>query len=230
MLHAGHCNKSVSKLFCEVLIAFEGIDGSGKTTQAIELSKRLEAEGIPNEVVREPGGTRLGEGVRELLLHRSDLKISPVAEFLLFSASRAQLVEEKVNPMLRAGKTVILDRYFYSSIAYQGFGRGIPIDEIEAVSWFATGGLLPDVVFLVELDLETAMRRRENAGRRADRMEEAEVNFFKEVISGFKECARHDPTRFIVVDGKAPIGKVSERIHGNVLNRIKNLAEERNAP
>lgn len=213
-----------------MLIAFEGIDGSGKTTQAMELSKRLEEEGVPNEVVREPGGTRLGEGVRELLLHRSDLRISPVAEFLLFSASRAQLIEEKVTPMLRAGKTVILDRYFYSSIAYQGFGRGISIDEIESVSRFATGGLLPDIVFLVELNLDTAMKRREDAGRRADRMEDAEVRFFKDVISGFKECARRDPGRFVIVDGNAPIGKVSERIHNYVTNRIKNLAEERNAP
>ncbi len=213
-----------------MLIAFEGIDGSGKTTQAIELSRRLEEEGVPNEVVREPGGTRLGEGVRELLLHRSDLKISPLAEFLLFSASRAQLIEEKVTPMLRAGKTVILDRYFYSSVAYQGFGRRIPIDDIESVSRFATGGLLPDVVFLVELDLDTAMKRREDAGRRADRMEESEVRFFEDVISGFKECARRDPGRFVIIDGSAPVVKISERIYNHVASRIKNLAEERNAP
>ncbi len=213
-----------------MLIAFEGIDGSGKTTQAMELSKRLEEEGIPNEVVRDPGGTRLGEGVRELLLHRSDLIIRPLAEFLLFSASRAQLIEEKVTPMIQAGKTVILDRYFYSSIAYQGFGRHIPIDEIESVSRFATGGLLPDIVFLVELDLDTAMKRREDAGRQADRMEDAEIRFFKDVISGFKECARRDPGRFVIVDGSAPIVNISERIYNDVTNRIKNLAEERNAP
>ncbi len=213
-----------------VLVAFEGIDGSGKTTQAEQLSNRLTQEGFPSEVVREPGGTSLGEGVRHILLHRTDLHIDPVAEFLLFSASRAQLIKEKVLPMLDEGKTVILDRYFYSSIAYQGFGRGIPIERIEDVSKFATGGLLPDIVFLVQLDLETALKRRETAGRRADRMEEAEVKFFREVIRGFDECAMRDPGRFVLIDGNDPVDVISAKIYDDVLNRIKNLAEERNAP
>ncbi len=213
-----------------MLIAFEGIDGSGKTTQAEILSRRLSAEGIGNEVVREPGGTKLGEGVRELLLHRTDLKINPVAEFLLFSASRAQLIRERVAPALKAGKSVILDRYFYSSVAYQGFGRGIPTSEIESVSQFATGGRLPDVVFLVRLDLETALRRRRLAGRQADRMEDAEVEFFKRVIRGFEECARKDPDRFITIDGTLAAESVSERIFNDVMSRIKNVAEDGNAP
>ncbi len=213
-----------------MLIAFEGIDGSGKTTQAELLSDRLNREGIPTELVREPGGTRLGEGVRELLLHRSDLRINPVTEFLLFSASRAQLVREKVSPLLQGGKTVILDRYFYSSIAYQGFGRGIPVPDVEMVSRFATGGLLPEVVFLVEIDIETALKRRELAGRQADRMEGAELEFFQKVIRGFAECARREPGRFVLVDGKVPVEKTAEEIFGNVMNRLKNVAEERNAP
>lgn len=213
-----------------MLIAFEGIDGSGKTTQAILLSKRLEAEGIENVVMREPGGTKLGEGVRDLLLHRTDLKINPVAEFLLFSASRAQLIVEKVNPELESGKTVILDRYFYSSIAYQGFGRGIPIADVESVSRFATGRRLPDVVFLVQLGLDAALKRRESAGRRADRMERAEIEFFNNVIEGFEECAKKDPKRFITVDGMQPVETISDKIFNDVMFRIKNLAEERNAP
>ncbi len=213
-----------------MLIAFEGIDGSGKTTQAELLSSRLTREGILNEVVREPGGTKLGEGVRELLLHRSDLKIDPVAEFLLFSASRAQLVREKIIPLLDARKTVILDRYFYSSVAYQGFGRGIPVKDIERVSRFATHDLLPDVVFLVELDLDTASRRRELEGRRADRMEHAELEFFRKVIAGFSECAKKEPNRFVLVDGRASIQSMSEMIFGEVIERIKNVAKERNAP
>ncbi len=213
-----------------MLITFEGIDGSGKTTQAELLSRRLAQEGITSEVVREPGGTKLGEGVRELLLHRTDLHINPVAEFLLFSASRAQLVTEKVLPALKDGKTVILDRYFYSSIAYQGFGRGIPTRDIETISRFATGGLLPEVVFLVELDLETALERRRLAGRTNDRMEGAELEFFRGVIKGFSECAKNEPKRFVIVDGTEPPEKISDLIFEETIGRIKKVAEERNAP
>jgi len=148
-----------------VLIAFEEIDRSGKTTQVEFLSRRLTEREIPNEILREPGGTALGEGVWELLLHRSDLKISPLAKFLLFSASRAQLVSEMVIPLLESGKVVILDRYFYSSIAYQGFRRGIPIQHIETVSHVATQNLMPDVIFLMKLDIDIAIKRRLDARR-----------------------------------------------------------------
>ncbi len=217
-------------VFLEVLIAFEGIDGSGKTTQAELLSKRLLEEGLPNEILREPGGTTLGEGVRELLLHRADLKINPVTEFLLFSASRAQLVREKVIPGLEQGRIVILDRYFYSSIAYQGFGRGVPTGDIESVSRFATQELTPDIVFLVDLDIDTAIKRRATAGRTADRMENAEIEFFQNAIRGFSYCARKEPNRFVVVDGKEPIERISDKIFGVVMCRIKKVAEEGNAP
>ena len=213
-----------------MLIAFEGIDGSGKTTQAELLSKRLREKGFPNEVVREPGGTKLGEGVRELLLHRTDMKIDPVTEFLLFSASRAQLISERAIPLLDSGNIVILDRYYYSSIAYQGFGRGIPVKDVESVSRFATHEIVPDVVFLVKLDVETALQRRLLAGRSADRMEDAEVKFFEKIIEGFSYCARKEPKRFVIVDGKDSVQSMSDKILDEVLYRIKKVAEERNAP
>ncbi len=210
-----------------MLIAFEGIDGSGKTTQAGLLSKRLANESIPNEILREPGGTTLGEGVRELLLHRTDLKINPITEFLLFSANRAQLVREKIIPMLESGKVVILDRYFYSSIAYQGFGRGIPVQQIEMISHLATKGIIPDVIFLVDLDIETAFKRRWLARHSADRMEDAEVKFFEKVIDGFDYCAKKEPDRFVIVDGKSSVDDMSDKIFVEVMRRIKKLAEER---
>ncbi|MCL5268558.1 MAG: dTMP kinase [Bacteroidetes bacterium] len=213
-----------------MLIAFEGIDGSGKTTQAELLSKRLAGEGIDNEVLREPGGTKLGEGVRELLLHRTDLKINPATEFLLFSASRAQLVREKIIPLLEQDKIVILDRYFYSSIAYQGFGRGIPIEEIETVSKFATQNVVPDIVFLVDLNIETALQRRMAAGRGADRMENSEVRFFESAIGGFSYCAKKEPSRFVIVDGREPAQRISDKVFDVVMCRIKKVAEEGNAP
>ena len=216
------------KLFYRMLIAFEGIDGSGKTTQAELLSKRLNGEGISNVILREPGGTPLGEGVRELLLHRSDLKVSPIAEFLLFSASRSQLTHEKILPALRGGKAVIIDRYFYSSIAYQGFGRGIPVSEIKTVNHFATQNVIPDVVFLFTLDLKTAFERMASSGRAADRMEKGESEFFHRVIDGFAYCAKEEPDKFVTVDGRESIDNLSEKIFQNVMNRIKRV--KTNAP
>ncbi|MFZ1081970.1 MAG: dTMP kinase [Candidatus Kryptoniota bacterium] len=212
-----------------MLIAFEGIDGSGKTTQAELLSRRLANENIPNEILREPGGTPLGEGVRELLLHRTDLKINPVTEFFLFSASRAQLVREKIIPILESGKVVILDRYFYSSIAYQGFGRGIPVQQIEMVSHLATKALIPDVIFLVELDTKTALKRRLLARRSADRMEDAEVKFFEKVSEGFTYCAKKEPDRFVIVNGNGSVNDMADKIFFEVMRKIKKSAEERDA-
>lgn len=206
-----------------MLIAFEGIDGSGKTTQVELLSKRLTDKNISNEILREPGGTTLGEGIRETLLHRSDLKINPMSEFLLFSASRAQLVSEKVLPLLASGKVVILDRYFYSSIAYQGFGRGIPIQQIETVSHVATQNLLPDVIFLIELDIETALKRRTLSRLASDRMEDAEIKFFKKVVDGFGYCAKKEPDRFVMVNGTTSINKMSDKIFNEVLYRMEKL-------
>ncbi len=213
-----------------MLIAFEGIDGSGKTTQAELLSKRLSENGLRNVILREPGGTRLGEGVRDLLLHRTDLRINPAAEFLLFSASRAQLIREKVVPLLEQDTLVILDRYYYSSIAYQGFGREIPIEDIETVSRFATQNLAPDIVFLVNLEIEAALRRRLEAGRGADRMENTERKFFENVIQGFSFCAEKEPDRFVIVDGNEPERRISDRVFDVVMSRIKKAPEERNAP
>ncbi len=211
-----------------MLIAFEGIDGSGKTTQAEILSKRLDRSGVSNAILREPGGTALGEGIREILLHRSDLKINPITEFLLFSASRAQLTHEKLLPLLESDRVVIIDRYFYSSIAYQGFGRGIPVEEIKRVNHFATQNVIPDVVFLFKLDIETALERRSLSGRAADRMEKGELEFFQRVIDGFAYCANEEPNRFVTVDGRESTESLSETIFQNVMNRIKKV--KRNAP
>ena len=212
-----------------MLIAFEGIDGSGKTTQAEMLSDRLTGLSIRNTLVREPGGTQLGEGVRELLLHRTDLRIHPVTEFFLFTASRSQLVREKVIPLLKDGSTVILDRYFYSSIAYQGFGRGLPVDRVEAVSEFAIQDVLPDLVFVVKVDPEDALKRRLLSGRGSDRMEDSELQFFRRVSDGFKYCADREPNRFVVVDGADNVEKISNKIFDIVMSKMRKVMEERNA-
>ncbi len=212
-----------------MLIVFEGIDGSGKTTQAELLSKRLEKEGVLNEILREPGGTRVGEGIRDLLLHRKDLEIDPVTEFLLFSASRAQLVREKILRLAGLGRLVILDRYFYSSIAYQSFGRGLSVDDVETISKFATEEMAPDIVFLVMVDAKTAAARMRNGRRSADRMEDVNIDFLQRVSDGFLYCARKEPRRFVIVDGEEPADVISDGIFGQVMKRIRQVTEEKNA-
>lgn len=203
-----------------MLIAFEGIDGSGKTTQAELLVTNLKMSGMQAVLLREPGATSLGERIREILLHGKDLNIMPVTEFLLFSASRAQLVHEKLNSLLIEERVVILDRYFYSSIAYQGFGRGIAIDDIEKVSYFATNGILPDVVFLLDLDIERAAERRLKSGKFADRMESAQGDFYRKVLEGFRYCAEKEPDRFVVVDASADKDSIARGILDEVLRRM----------
>jgi len=186
----------------------------------------MDKEGIRNIVFREPGGTTLGERVRDILLHHSDLEISPIAEYLLFSASRSQLVVERVLPMLDSDFVVIIDRYFYSSIAYQGFGRGIPVSKIEYVNHFATQNVIPDVIFLIQLDIATALERRVKSGRGTDRMEKGEIDFFRKVIEGFDYCAKEEPNRFVIVDGKESPDDLSEQIFQNVMKRIEKVKKD----
>lgn len=203
-----------------MLIAFEGIDGSGKTTQAELLMTNLQQLGIESVLLREPGATPLGEKIRDILLHGEDLNIKPVTEFLLFSASRSQLVYERLEDLLHAEKVVILDRYFYSSIAYQGFGRGIAVDEIENISRFATNGILPDVIFLLELDIALATERRLKSGKFTDRMESAQGDFYRKVLQGFRYCAQKDADRFVIIDGNKEKDTIAKVIFEEVLRRM----------
>ncbi|MCB1224800.1 MAG: dTMP kinase, partial [Verrucomicrobiales bacterium] len=140
-----------------MLISFEGTEGCGKSTQLALLRARLEASGRPVELLREPGGTRLGEKIRHLLQHDDELEnLNPEAELLLFAASRAQLVRERILPLLRAGTTVLLDRFLDSTTVYQGHARGLPLDAVAAINAFAVGGTLPDLTFLLDMDATAA--------------------------------------------------------------------------
>ena len=137
-----------------VFIAFEGPEGAGKSTQLRQLQKRLEAAGLEPIITKEPGGTPLGERVRELVLLEPDLDISPTSEFLLYSASRAQLVKDVIDPAVNAGKLVLCDRFTGASVAYQGYGRGLPLEFIHTVTAQATGGLEPDLTLLFDIEPE----------------------------------------------------------------------------
>jgi dTMP kinase len=197
------------------LIAFEGGEGSGKSTQARILAQRIGALHT-----FEPGDTPLGVGVRELLLDRAALEISPRAEALLMAADRAQHVDEVLRPALAAGRTVVTDRYIPSSVAYQGYGRQLDPAEIAELSAWATEGLLPDLVVLLEVPLSVSQER---TGGARDRLEAAGRDFHRRVHDGFLQQAIHDPDRFAVVDGTQPVEAVTQAVWDIVAIRFPDL-------
>ena len=192
-------------------IALEGGEACGKSTQATRLAARLDAV-----LTREPGGTHLGERVRALLLD-PDEAVDARAEALLMAAARAQHVAELIQPALDAGRHVVTDRFTASSLAYQGFGRGLPIDEVRALSRFATGGLEPDLYVLLDVPLEVAAARR---SREHDRLEAAGEAFHQRVRDGFRSLAADEPERWVVLDGTASVDEVEKAVWARVTAMI----------
>ena len=204
-----------------MFITFEGIDGSGKSTQIARTEAWLRGRGYDVLVSREPGGSELGEAIRDILLDPKWQAMVGKAEFFLSSASRAQLVEEIVRPHLAKPKAVvILDRYDDSSTAYQGGGREIGISTVETVNRFATGGLVPDVTFILDLDWETSCERRAKAGTPSDRLEMNARDFFDRVREAYHTlCARH-PERMVLLDASQPAEVVFGRIQRELEARL----------
>jgi dTMP kinase len=170
-----------------LFIAFEGPEGGGKSTQIARLADRLRAEGVDPLCTREPGGTPAGEAIRGVVLDPA-LEVGPLAEFLLYSASRAQLVSELLSPALAAGRVVVTDRFSGASLAYQGYGRGLELEFIEELTKRVTGGLLPDLTVLLDLDPEMGLERISARGD-SDRLELADLHFHRRVRRGFLEQA-----------------------------------------
>ena len=185
------------------LIAFEGGEACGKSTQAALLASRLGAV-----LTREPGGTAVGERVRALLLDPAVSGLDARAEALLMAAARAQHVKEVVAPALAAGRDVVTDRFSHSSLAYQGHGRGLPLDEVRRLSDWATGGRWPDVVVLLDLPPEEAVARR----GRPDRFEAESAEFHRRVEAGFRRLASAEPDVWRVVDGRGTVDEVAGRV------------------
>jgi len=190
------------------LIALEGLDFTGKSSLTPRIAQRLRAAGYTVVTSREPGGTPIGERVRSILLSREETGLLPLSELLLFMVSRAQHTHEVILPALAKGNTVITSRYRLSSLAYQGYGRGLDLELIRMLNDDATKGRKADITFLIDVPVEVALARRSEA---ADRIEQEGIEFYERVRRGYLELAVGDPG-VVVIDGTAPLEHVSEEI------------------
>ena len=205
------------------LITFEGSEGCGKSTQVKMLATRLQAAGIPFLITREPGGTPIGESIRELLQFAPQgAGMTPETELLLFEASRAQLVREVIKPALESGKCVIADRFFDSTTVYQGVARKLDREVVRQINAFAVGDCIPDITFLLDVDLTTA-RARMKGPRRPDRMEQQADEFYEQVRDGYQELAKSQGDRVVLVKGWQAPEQISNEIWKTLTSRFPNL-------
>jgi dTMP kinase len=200
-------------------IVFEGGEGCGKSTQTRALYRRLSKDGFRAVLTREPGGTRLGERVRRHLKRTGETRISPLAELFLIATARAQLVSEVIRPELEKGKTVICDRFTPSTLAYQGYGRGLNTDALREVNDIATDGMSPDLIVLLDIPIEDGLGRKKSKER--DRFESESLAFHARVRRGYLDMAKADPGRWLVVDGRLPKKEIEKMIWGKVSILLK---------
>jgi dTMP kinase len=209
-------------------ITFEGSEGCGKSTQVLRLAARLEQQGVRTLITREPGGTAIGEKIRDLLQFAPEsFAMAPETELLLFEASRAQLVRETIAPALEQGTVVISDRFFDSTTVYQGVARKLAPEIVQILNAFAMADARPDVTFILDLDVPTArqrMLRRVRPVEVQDRMEQEPIEFYERVCEGYHELAKAEPDRFIVIDGAQSADAIEEQIWASVQSKIENLS------
>ncbi len=201
-----------------LFISFEGGEASGKSVQAQRLAEWLRAQGREVVSVREPGSTPVGERVRDVVLHAQEIPLAPNAQALLYSTARAQLVRDVIRPALEAGKVVIVDRFFDSTLAYQGYGHGADLAQLRAVTDFAVGSTRPDKTFLLDLPVEIAERRSASRkpGRQWDRFESEARAFHDRVRAGYLRLATDEPQRFVVVRGDRDEDAVATEVRKEV--------------
>jgi dTMP kinase len=205
-------------------ITFEGSEGCGKTTQVQKLADRLARSGVTHLVTREPGGTPIGETIRELLQfspHNSSM--TPETELFLFEASRSQLVREIIKPALECGMCVIADRFFDSTTVYQGAARKLDREMVERLNAFAVGDCVPDITFVLDVDVATAKARMQHQRRKADRMEQQPAEFYERVREGYRALAEREARRIVLIDGSCEADKVETEIWEMVSSRFPAL-------
>ncbi len=194
-----------------LFISFEGIEGTGKTIQSKLLFEYLIEKGFQAVLTEEPGGTRIGRTIRDILLSIDNTEITPVTELLLYNASRMQHVQEIILPALKKGMVVITDRFSDSTVAYQGYGRGIELDLINTIERIVTGGLKPDITLLLDLDVTVGLQRNKGINKE-DRIELEDITFHKRVRDGYHALAAKEPERIHVIDASKSI----EHIHSSI--------------
>jgi dTMP kinase len=203
-----------------MFITFEGSEGCGKSTQIQLLAEFLQQKQYKVLLTREPGGTEIGEQIREILAKRENIAMQLRTEILLFQASRAQLVEELIKPHLAKGYIVLCDRYADSTIAYQGYGyRNIELPKLRSLVDFATDGLKPDLTILLDLDVEIGLQRRERGGQ-INRLDTYDLEFYRRVRAGYLEMARQEASRWVIVNAAQPLLQVQNDVRRCVLQRL----------
>ena len=203
-----------------MFITLEGPEGSGKSTQIRRLAKRLEAMGYPVITTREPGGTSIGDQIRHVLVRMENKELHPRTEILLFLAARAQLVEQLIKPALQDGKIILCDRYGDSTLAYQGYGHGLDLEQLRQMLDFATDHLKPDLTILMDLDVKTGLMRKK-AEDEWNRLDAYEVLFHERVRQGYLELANEEPERWRIVDASKGIDAVQEDLFQIILDALK---------
>lgn len=207
-------------------ITFEGSEGCGKTTQVARLSARLKRSGVSYLITREPGGTPIGETIRELLQFAPDnSSMEPETELLLFEASRSQLVRELIKPALERGVCVIADRFFDSTTAYQGAARRLDREMVARLNALAVGDCVPDLTFVLDVDAATAAARMQGP-RKADRMEQQPAEFYERVREAYREIAAREPNRIALIDGARKVDEVENQIWETLCARFPNLISD----
>lgn len=197
-------------------ITFEGCDGCGKSTQLRMLSEYLEKQGIAHVFTREPGGGKISEEIRQILLDGKNAEMTDECEALLYAAARVQHLADRVEPALKEGKLVVCDRYVDSSLAYQGYARGLGVDFVTKINAYALENYLPDVTVFIDLSPMDAFERKHGADEN-DRLEQAGMSFHKKVYEGYKNLAKENPNRFAVLDGR----KTPDEVFADVLKLLK---------
>lgn len=203
-----------------LFITLEGPDGGGKSSQAQCLAEYLRAENIEVLLTREPGGSPIGDQIRNVIMELENTDMDARTEFLLFSASRAQHIAEVIRPNLENGLTVISDRFFDSSLAYQGYGQRLPLDTLKAITNFATSGLTPDLTLLLDLPVEEGLHRREADGN-WNRMDAYDIDFHRRVRRGYLKLAAETPERWVILNAEQSFDALQDEIRHAVMARLK---------